>query len=101
MRRALRFLNRFARRSMDARRRRALRRQPRRATRRSVSLEALEPRILLAADPLNVVLTSAATDVTLRVLEAFRKESILPPAVLHRSIEATDVPALRAVGAPA
>jgi len=41
------------------------------------------------------------TDVTLRVLDAFREASILPPAVLHRSIEELESPPLRAVGANA
>ena len=41
------------------------------------------------------------TDVTLRVVEAFRKASILPPAMLHRSLESQPSPPLRAVGAPA
>jgi small-conductance mechanosensitive channel len=39
------------------------------------------------------------TDVTLRVLDAFREASILPPAVLHRSIDELETPPLRAVGA--
>jgi small-conductance mechanosensitive channel len=42
-----------------------------------------------------------ATDVTLRVLEAFREAGIQPPAVLHRSLEAERPDGLRPVGAVA
>ena len=38
------------------------------------------------------------TDVTLRVLDAFREASILPPAILYRSMEEADSPPLQAVG---
>jgi len=37
------------------------------------------------------------TDVTLRVLEAFRAEGIQPPAVLHRSLDEDAAEVLRAV----
>lgn len=37
------------------------------------------------------------TDVTLRVLEAFRIEGIQPPAVLHRTVDEGDAEVLRAV----
>jgi hypothetical protein len=42
-----------------------------------------------------------ATDVTLRVLEAFRGAGIQPPAVLHRSLEAERPEGLRPMGAVA
>ena len=41
------------------------------------------------------------TDVTLRVLEAFRLEGIRPPAVLHRTADEEEAAGLRALpGAP-
>jgi small-conductance mechanosensitive channel len=41
------------------------------------------------------------TDITLRVLDAFREAGILPPAVLHRSMDTPGTAPLRAVGASA